>query len=165
MTKHDRKWNRQYEQLVEYKRKKGHCMVPSRYEHDKTLGSWVTKQRTSHKNNKLRLDRKGILDEIGFAWRKDDVDDGTFKPNDKLWHQQYEKLVEYERKNGHCRVPQKKHKDDKSLELWVKKQRAVRTNNKMLPDRKALLDALNFVWKADSLATRPSTANVRGLAI
>jgi hypothetical protein len=35
----------------------------------------------------------------------------------------------------------------------------------MLPDRKELLDALEFVWKADNVATRSSTTNVRGLAI
>jgi hypothetical protein len=87
-----------------------------------------------------------------------------FKPDDKLWHQQHEKLLEHERKNGHCRVPQKKHKDDKSLGVWVSHQRARHAKNKMLPDRKSLLDALNFVWKADAVATRPSTKDVRGLA-
>jgi hypothetical protein len=80
-----------------------------------------------------------------------------FKPDDKLWHQQHKKLLEHERKNGHCRVPQKKHKDDKS-------SRARHANNKMLPDRKSLLDALNFVWKADAVAARPSAKDARGLA-
>jgi hypothetical protein len=36
----------------------------------------------------------------------------------------------------------------------------------MPPDRKELLDALDFVWKADTFATRSSiTDDVRGLAI
>jgi hypothetical protein len=36
----------------------------------------------------------------------------------------------------------------------------------MLPDRKELLDALDFDWKAYSLATRSSsTTDVRSLAI
>jgi hypothetical protein len=42
-------------------------MVPQSYEQDKSLGRWVSKQQTLHKNNKLGLDRKRILEEIGFA--------------------------------------------------------------------------------------------------
>jgi hypothetical protein len=35
----------------------------------------------------------------------------------------------------------------------------------MLPARKELLDELDFVWKADTVATSSSTIDVRGLAI
>jgi hypothetical protein len=119
-------------------------------------------QRKHHKNNKLRLDRKRILDEIGFAWKSED--NHSYKPDDKLWHQQYEKLLEYKRKKGHCMVPQS-YEVDKSLGKWVMNQRARHANNKMLPDRKELLDSLDFVWKADSLATRSSATDVRGFAI
>jgi 4-hydroxybenzoate polyprenyltransferase len=34
-------WHQQYEKLVEFKRKNGHCSVPIRYGHDKALGRWV----------------------------------------------------------------------------------------------------------------------------
>jgi hypothetical protein len=134
--------------------------VPNKYKDDKSLGAWVMNQRTRHVNNKMLLDRKDILNKIGFAWK----DDGAlpFKPDVKLWHQQYEKLLEYKRKNGHCKVPNK-YKDDKSLGLWVMNQRT--RYNKMLPDRKELLDAIDFVWKANTVAARSSTTDVRGLAI
>jgi hypothetical protein len=159
MTKYDIDWNRQYEQLVKFKRKNDHCMVPFKCEQDKSLGKWVSKQRSGHNNNKIRLDRKTLLNEIGFAWKAE----STQKPDNKLWHQQYEKLLEYKRKKGHCKVP-KNYKDDKSLGVWVMHQRARHAKNKMLPDRKELLDELNFVWKAGSLATRSSTTDVRALA-
>jgi hypothetical protein len=110
----------------------------------------------------MRQDRKIILDESWFAWKPDAAP--KFKPDDKLWHQQYEKLLEYKRKKGHCRVPNK-HKEDTSLGVWVRTQRVGHANNKMLPDRKELLDALDFVWKADSLSARYTATNVRGLAI
>jgi uncharacterized protein YbgA (DUF1722 family) len=154
----DKLWHQQYKKLVEYKRNYGHCMVPSKYEKDKSLGKWVHAQRTHHNNNKMRQARKKILDEIGFAWKDDGAD------NDKLWHQQYEKLLEYKRKNGHCKVPHK-YKDDKSLGKWVNNQRSRHANNKMLPDRKELLDAIDFVWKADTVTTRSSATDVRGVAI
>jgi hypothetical protein len=160
---YDKKWKIQYEKLIEFKRTKGHCRVPRSYELDKTLGQWVNDQRKTHTKNKLRLDRKDLLDEIVFAW-KDDADDGTFKPDDKLWRQQYEKLLEYKRNKGHCMVPAR-YEQDPSLGMWVARQRNFHNNNKMRPDRKELLDELNFVWKADTVATRSSATKVRGLAI
>jgi hypothetical protein len=162
LNQNDKLWNQHYEKLVEYRRKKGHCKVPKRYKDDKSLGTWVRTQRKNHNDDKMRQDRKDLLDEIGFAWKPDGVP--NFKPDDKLWHQQYEKLVEYRRKKGHCKVP-KRYKDDKSLGKWVDNQRARHTNNKMLPYRTLLLDALDFVWKAKTVAIRPSTTHVRGLAI
>jgi hypothetical protein len=165
MTELDKKWNMQYEQLVEYKRKKGDCLVPRKYEQDKSLTEWVSQQRTRHKDETIRPDRKKLLDEIEFVWKPDHAHRAhDFKPDDKLWHQQYEKLLEYKRINGHCKVP-KPYAKDKALGAWVSNQRARHTNNKMLPDRKELLDAIEFVWKVHSLATRSSTNDVRGLAI
>jgi hypothetical protein len=56
------------------------------------LEQWVRTQRKSHTKNKIRLDRKKILDEIGFAyWKAEGAD--NFKPYDKLWHQQYDKAL------------------------------------------------------------------------
>jgi hypothetical protein len=40
----DKQWRQRYEQLVELKRKNGHCMVPSRYEQDIAPGKWVVNE-------------------------------------------------------------------------------------------------------------------------
>jgi hypothetical protein len=142
MTEVEKQWNMKYEQLVEFKRKTGHCIVPHRYEQDKSLGIWVRTQRNYHKQNKLRQDRKRILDEIGFAWNAEGARN-LGHSEQKIWHQQYRKLVEFKRKNGHCMVPFK-YKQDKSLGHWVSNQRA---RHVMLQDRKDLLDELEFVWR------------------
>jgi hypothetical protein len=157
--KDDKLWHQQYKKVVDFKRKKGHCMVPRRYQQDKSLWIWVHTQRKYHNNNKMRLARKVLLDELDFAWKDEGVH--NLKPDDKLWHKQYEKLLEYKRINGHCKVPQK-CKDDASLGRWIIYQRTRYGRNEMLPDRKELLDALDFVWKADAVATRSSTTDVRG---
>jgi hypothetical protein len=155
----DKRWHQQYEKLVEFRRKSGHCIVPRRYEQDKSLGIWVSTQRKFHIKSNLRLDRKDRLDKIGFAWKDDGGADA-----DKLWHQQYEKLVEIKRKSGHCRVPQR-NKEDASLGHWVKNQRRNHNKNEMRPDRKELLDKIGFAWKYIALAARASTTDVRGLVI
>jgi hypothetical protein len=138
----DKNWNKQYGKLVEFKRKNGHCLVPRRYPEDASLGRWVAKQRETHVTNKLRLDREGLLEEIGFVWRVDlSVRDETGSP----WKKQYEKLVEFKRKNGHCLVP-KKWPEDASLGTWVDTQRQFHSENKLRLDRKGLLEELGFVW-------------------
>jgi hypothetical protein len=148
-TKLNIKWNTQYEKLVEFKRKKGHCVVPQNGEDDKynkALGDWVSKQRSYHKNGLIRQDRKELLDEIEFVWKVHiDVRQGVHhysRVYDKRWHHQYEKLVEFKRKHGNCLVPQG-YKQDKSLAIWVNTQRC----KKIRQDRKGLLDDIEFVWK------------------
>jgi hypothetical protein len=44
--------------------------VSREYGQDKSLGLWVMHQRTNHAKNKMRPDRKELLDQIGFAWKK-----------------------------------------------------------------------------------------------
>jgi hypothetical protein len=146
----DKQWNKQYEKLVEFKRDNGHCCVPRTYQEDTSLGVWVVTQRHFHSKNTIRLDRQGLLDEIGFVWRV---------ANSAQWNKQYEKLVAFKRKNGHCIVP-KRNKEDASLGAWVDNQRTAHTKNKIKPDRKVLLDEIGFVWKVDTVAARSSTTDV-----
>ena len=137
--------------------------MPSLYERDKALGSWVSTQRNLHTKNKLRQDRKELLDELGFVWK---VESRAARMS-KKWDDQHEKLVEFKRKNGHCIVP-RPHEDDKAFGRWVNRQRCYHTKNIIRQDRKELLDELGFVWKApDTLAARPSstTDDVRYLVI
>jgi hypothetical protein len=129
-------WKKQYEQLVAFKRQNGHCFVPQNYQADASFGKWVHNQRSVNANNKLRVDRKGLLDEIGF-WRGDNCTHS--------WHEKYHKMVEFHRKNGHCLVP-KRYKEDPSLAIWVSTQRA---SNILPPDRKDLLNKIGFVWRVD----------------
>jgi hypothetical protein len=142
--KHDEYWHQQYEKLVEFKRKNGNCHVPQGYEKDVSLGNWVKTQRQIHSRNNLQLDRKELLDEIGFAWKFRGTGTGNYKR--KTWHLQYEKLAEFKRKNGHCVVPQK-YQEDVFFGKWVSYQRQMHAKNKLRLDRKELLDEIGFAWE------------------
>jgi hypothetical protein len=128
------------------KRKNGqHCSVPRTYQEDVSLGKWVSNQRQIHVTNTLRLDRKVLLDELGFAWKRRAA--GNYKKETgDIWHKQYEKLVKFKQKNGHCFVP-KRYQEDVSLGAWVSDQRNNHTNTSILQDRKEPLDELGFTWK------------------
>jgi hypothetical protein len=152
----DKCWLQQYEHLVEFKRQNGHCMVPSRFEQNKSLGKWVSTQRSSHTNDLMLQDRKDLLDKIGFAWKSDGAHKN--KPDDKLWHQQCEKLVEFKRNEGHCMVP-RRYEQNKSLGKWVSYQRFVHNKNNFRPDRKEILDGIGFVWSVER--SEPGQGHVR----
>jgi hypothetical protein len=164
VTQDEMKWKQKYAKLVDFKRKNGHCRVLSRSK-DRALGQWVAKQRHFYTNDALAQDRKDLLHKVGFDWKVDRVPIDVSRAGEweSLWNMQYEKLVEYKQKKGDCLVPVV-YKEDTSLSIWVWNQR--RRVGKMRPDRKELLNKLEFVWKPDNLVAGPvaghSTNEVRG---
>ena len=61
----DQNWDAKYRLLEAFKTEHGDCKVPRKHE---TLGSWVDKQRTVYKNDKLSDERVGKLNVLGFDW-------------------------------------------------------------------------------------------------
>jgi hypothetical protein len=49
LSKHDEKWNKMLEALLEYKKEHNSTMVPQCYDQDQRLGRWVHYQRGMHK--------------------------------------------------------------------------------------------------------------------
>jgi hypothetical protein len=148
----DKQWYRHYEQLVAFQRNHGHFNVTVMKEEDKSLVTWVRNLRSRPTNNNLlRQDRKDLLDKLGFIWESRSWHDDSISWDQK-WNQQYRKLVDFHRQNGHCSVPCS-YKEDKSLGRWVSKQR----RSPIRRDRKVLLDQLGFVFLR-SVETRPHEA-------
>jgi hypothetical protein len=112
------------------------------YEKEASLGMWVNTQRRFHSKNKLRLNRKALLDELGFVWK------ARVANTDKMWHQQYDKVVEFKQTNGHCLVPSKYEKDA-SLSKWVNTQRG--------------RHEIGFVWRVDKYAPREKQVRAAGV--
>jgi hypothetical protein len=80
-------WNEQYQKLVKYKQRCGHCRVPHEWKEDPTLAGWVSVQR---KRQTLLADaRREALDSLGFDW----------DPYETLWNEQFQKLVEYKQRD------------------------------------------------------------------
>ena len=42
-------WDSKFDELVDYKRRKGHANVPTKFEENKALGRWVSTQRSQFK--------------------------------------------------------------------------------------------------------------------
>jgi hypothetical protein len=139
----DDHWDDMYQQLVEYKRKHGDCLVPSRYDLNFKLGKWVetqryeyTKmQRAEHKggskeedtdsgtnlpsNRRLTEERRHRLEAIGFEWK---VKHKMKRYYDRQWDTMFEKLLKFKEETGSCLVP-KRYPPDIKLGTWVHTQR------------------------------------------
>ena len=140
-------WLEMYNEIVEFEKKHHRCVVPKRYPPNKTLGTWVDKQRTQHRKKKegkqsqitpVRIQK---LEEIGFVWNVREAD----------WLEMYNELVEFEKKHHHCVVP-KRYPPNKTLGTWVDTQRQECRKKKkgkpsfMTPERIQKLEEIGFVW-------------------
>eukprot|EP00934_Nitzschia_sp_Nitz4_P006998 Nitzschia sp. Nitz4//scaffold28_size193895//28642//29952//NITZ4_001629-RA/size193895-augustus-gene-0.290-mRNA-1//1//CDS//3329545874//6988//frame0 len=146
-SKHDEKWNSMFEKLQAFKNQHNTTMVPQCYDQDSRLGRWVHYQRVEYwiyqqtGAGKITPERIARLDALGFEW----------DPQRAQWNYMYEKLLQYKKEFGHCKVPKGYYKD---LELanWVRNQRLERANmikgkkSRMTTDRFLKLDSLGFRW-------------------
>jgi len=61
-------WEQNFAALLKFKRRKGHCCVPTLHrEGDLELGWWVATQRRRRKE--ILAERRTRLNKIGFVWR------------------------------------------------------------------------------------------------
>ena len=135
VTQSQYRWRVQFEALVEFKEKHGHCNVPRQYKENPQLGRWVNNQRWAECNGKLVPERKRQLDELGFVWSKS---------SDEAWEEMFRQLEEFQMEQGHCNVPQQY--ENPKLGWWVNTQRTAKAEGQLVPERKRRLEELGFVW-------------------
>lgn len=131
-------WLSKLEHLKEFKQIRGHCRVPSNWKKHPSLGKWVSRQRANE--NKLSVEKKAQLDEVGFMWQKDLED---YKAS--LWWTYVDEIVAYKEKYGHCRVNTRTA--SVRLNVWVTKQR--RNKKQLSLDKIDRLNEIGFVWRED----------------
>jgi superfamily II DNA or RNA helicase len=121
----DAKWDKFFAELLAYKSTNGDCNVPYAYG---PLGEWVAKLR--YGKTPLSEERRARLVAVGFCW----------DPLDAIWEKSFAELVAFRKEHGHCIVV------SGSLGVWVKKQRGIYKKGKLLPERIAKLESLQFCW-------------------
>jgi hypothetical protein len=118
----------------------GHLNVPLTYQ-QWGLGAWAMVQRAEARNGFLDPRRADKLKAIGFTWGKD---------RDEQWEENFEKLLAFKGKNGHCKVHQASGKNGIKLGNWVRVQRVAKKNETLKPEREARLSAVGFIWNVQS---------------
>lgn len=130
----DTQWLEQYEMLKTYYIKHGHGNVAATNKAWGNLGSWLSNNRRSYRENKLSADRIKKLEALGVIW----------DPKDAQWPEKYEMLKKYYKKHGHCNVATT-DKDWSGLGHWLCANRTHYRQNKLSQERIKKLEALNMV--------------------
>ncbi|KAL7572037.1 hypothetical protein ACA910_001690 [Epithemia clementina (nom. ined.)] len=145
-------WDQMFRQLVEYKKKQGDCLVPSRYEENLKLGKWVETQRYEYTKLQRATSDSGTSSckEAAAAVAAAELEGKPRATNprlteerlrrlesigfewkvrnkmkryyDKQWQDMFERLLKFKHENGHCIVP-KRYPPDIKLGTWVHTQR------------------------------------------
>jgi superfamily II DNA or RNA helicase len=131
------RWKANYEALVAFKRKKGHCNVPSDFPEEPALGHWLGNQRAFKAKGKLAADRIRLLEAVGITWNTVEAQ----------WEEKFKRLVTFQKREGHANVPGQ-YAADVELANWVNNQRAFKRRGRLTPERIERLEAIGFCWDA-----------------
>jgi hypothetical protein len=140
------RWQRRFEELVAFKTRFGHTLVPADWAENKPLGAWVYIQRDYRRKSCLAGARIARLDSIGFAWTVPGRLAVTQQEENQLrWDRKFEQLRQFKEQHGHCR-PSKLVAEYRSLAEWVQGQRQRFREGGLEVARKERLDAIGFDW-------------------
>ena len=145
------RWNRHFQQLLDFCDRHGHCRVPSTWQEDPSLAAWVAAQRVLHGTHRLSAGRIARLEEIGFLW---DGDEGRTADWDVEWDAMFTALAQWKEQYGTLRVTAQQHPH---LSRWADTQRYMRGTGTLRADREARLDALGFPWDTSAWRTVRTT--------
>ncbi|CAJ1954452.1 unnamed protein product [Cylindrotheca closterium] len=157
----EEQWAIQFEELLKYKARHGHCRIPNACHSNSSLSRWVKRQRYQYKlkqENKasaLSDERVQQLEEVGFVWDYHAV----------VWEERRAELEQFKEELGNCSVPSHYPKNP-PLSAWVKCQRRQYKrfidgeSSSMTVDRFAALDKMGFIWKVRGAKDRESSLNL-----
>jgi len=98
----------------------------------------MTTQRQLKKSGKLDPAVRKRLEDVGVVWNM----------NEQKWESMYALLVQFNKREGHSRVPQghKEGEDNKKLGNWLDSQRQKKKNGKLEKNQQARLEKLGVQW-------------------
>jgi len=131
-------WEESYNELVEYKKRFGHCRVPKKWEENPQLGSWVSHLRERKKAGKLDEEQVAELDRLNFTW--------NFQTQwEMTWEERFEQLKNFKEIHGSCAVS-KNDPAHKTLYQWIHDVRGNRRRGRLAGDRIKRLNEIGFIW-------------------
>jgi hypothetical protein len=132
-------WEQRFEELEAFKKKFGHCRVPTNYPLNSGLGHWASRIRTAKKRNLLTEAQIQKLDRLGFIWSID---------RRYGWQRHLKELDAFRKKFGHCNVACN-YSLNPALGHWVAKMRSAKKRNLLTEAQIQELDRIAFIWSID----------------
>lgn len=136
LSVHEKKWDKKYMEMKKFKKKHGHCKVPS----DHSLYTWALEQRHKEMNSTLTKRRYHKLDKLSFFYKKNQ----KTKATPIAWKDRFDELKEFHDSNGHCNLP-----SNHPSYPWFNLQRQLARKSKLPKEKYKLLDSIGFPWNPD----------------
>lgn len=120
-------------------------------EQDETLAEIIRQMREERGRTKgfddtrFRERVEFLGPQISLEILRDSITTACVEVLANTWEERYGELKAFKERFGHCRVPEG-WEENKQFATWVAVQRTRRKRNKLLQDRIARLDSLEFVW-------------------
>ena len=131
------KWQEMYLELKEFYDKHGHSKVPQKWDENRRLSNWVTVQRRTYSEGKMKPDRKKKLDQLDFVYDFRELFEDQ-------WEDKLNRLNKFKEEHGHTKVPLTY--EDQQLAGWVDRQRTLKQKDRLLPEREKKLNEVGFIW-------------------
>ena len=130
-------WEQAFSAAKKFYKREKHWDIPDDHIEDGVkIGNWVGVQRGARNKGRLSQDRLMRLDAVGFSW----------DPRSQKWEMRFKLLEQFQKREGHCRVPQGLKIDKLNLGSWVNHLRMAKKKGKLTPERIMRLDGLSFTW-------------------
>ncbi len=130
-------WEEAFAALKEFHKREGHCRVDGKIKASgMKLGLWSVRQRYLKSKGQLSADRIKRLNSIGFSW----------DPHTEQWEENFAALQSFNKREGHCRPPNRHLEDGLNLSSWVTFQRHLKIKGKLAANRIKRLEALGLSW-------------------
>jgi len=111
-------WLGKYSELLKFRVKIGHCLVPNQFPSNPPLAEWVKRQRYQYKlkgmgkHSSMSDERVAMLEKLDFVWNS----------HDAVWEERLKELKRYKNIFGNTNVPSK-YEHNPQLAIWIKRQR------------------------------------------
>ena len=144
----DALWEKRFKELNAFRRRYGHCQVPSRSLKYPSLGNWVHYQRQLKRQGRLSGERIRKLERIGFDWisRGRSLEFRDSRYWDAKWDKMRDKVRRFKRRYGHC-FPSQKWGPEPSLHQWLQRQRQLKQEGLLGDKRWQKLEVLGLNWQ------------------
>lgn len=142
-------WNRMFGLLEDFKRRFGHCRVPTRCEF-RTLYVWLRLERAKARRQALPATLRQRLADLGVIFKLA----RPGQPRPAQWELRFAQLLEYKKRFGHARVP-KGWPENPALGNWLSWQRTLAKKGMLTPERLQRLLEVGFTWQVQHLDQQP----------
>lgn len=132
--------------------------MPRPWSKNPSLPTWIVNQRRLNRRKALPADRVERLDRIGFPWSPAESAKRAHESQiEREWEDFFRHLLQFKAKRGHCNIPRYWAKNP-ALGHWLVKQRWLKTNGKLGPERERRLDEVGVQWEIKKIRLAPKPA-------